>query len=160
MSELGLTFLRLGYLVLLWVLIFVALGILRHDLFGVVVTPRGRGRSGSRNKEPRAQRRKREKTKPVPTRLIISEGPLAGTTMPLGSTAIIVGRSPACTLVLNDDYASAQHARFYPADGGWVVEDLGSTNGTVVNGERISTPIALTAELPVRIGQTVIELGA
>ena len=43
---------------------------------------------------------------------------------------MLIGRAPECTLVLDDDYASGRHARLFPQDGEWFVEDLGSTNGT------------------------------
>ena len=45
-----------------------------------------------------------------------------------------------------------------PATGSWAIEDLNSTNGTVVNGQRINTPTILSARVPVRIGATTFEL--
>jgi pSer/pThr/pTyr-binding forkhead associated (FHA) protein len=69
-----------------------------------------------------------------------------------------VGRAASCTLVLDDDYASSRHARFFPREGRWYLEDLGSTNGTLVAGQRIGTPVLVPVGTPVRIGLTVIEL--
>ena len=61
-------------------------------------------------------------------------------------------------LVLDDDYASGRHARVFYDDKSWFVEDLGSTNGTHVNGERITAPTQLQAGTQLRIGTTVLEL--
>jgi pSer/pThr/pTyr-binding forkhead associated (FHA) protein len=60
--------------------------------------------------------------------------------------------------VLDDDYASGRHARVFPHEGGWWVEDLGSTNGTFVDDERIDGPTVLEPGRTLRIGQTVLEL--
>ena len=62
-----------------------------------------------------------------------------------------------CTLPIDDDYASTRHAEFSPGiDGAWFVEDLASTNGTHVNGERIENPTRLSVGDEVRIGRTVM----
>ena len=64
------------------------------------------------------------------TRLVVTEGPLAGSEIPLEGNQITLGRAPDSTLVIDDDYASSRHARIYEAEGAWVVEDLGSTPQT------------------------------
>ncbi|WP_454084491.1 FHA domain-containing protein FhaB/FipA [Georgenia sp. Marseille-Q6866] len=104
------------------------------------------------------RRRPKRPPRSTPTRLVVTQGPLTGTTMPLGPSAVVVGRAASSTLVLDDDYSSGRHARFYPQDGAWWVEDLGSTNGTFVGDQRLTQPVQLTAGTPVRVGQTVIEL--
>jgi len=153
-SELIVTLLRLGFLVLLWLFVLAALNVLRKDLFGTRVNSRGPGRSRSSRRDNGGARPARN----APTRLVVTQGPLAGTTIPLGPSAILVGRSPGCTLVLDDDYSSNRHARFFPQDGGWWIEDLGSTNGTVVGDQRLTAPVQVPPGTPVRIGQTVLEL--
>lgn len=157
MSELVLTLLRGGYLLLLWVLVVAALWVLRRDIFGTRVTPRGPGQRARRARTP-GPVPARGATRTQPTRLVVTQGPLAGTTIPLGPSSILVGRSPSCSLVLDDDYSSNRHARFFPQEDGWWIEDLGSTNGTVVSSERIAGPVPVPVGTPVRIGQTLIEL--
>ncbi|WP_341359727.1 FHA domain-containing protein [Georgenia sp. M64] len=154
MSELVVTLLRVGYLLVLWLFVVAALVVLRNDIFGTKVTPRGPGR-GPRRQSPRPAR---PAARNGPSRLVVTQGPLAGTTIPLGASSILVGRAAACTLVLDDDYSSNRHARFFPKDDGWWVEDLRSTNGTYVNGERLDQPVPLPVGTPVRIGQTLVEL--
>jgi pSer/pThr/pTyr-binding forkhead associated (FHA) protein len=93
------------------------------------------------------------------TRMIVLQPPeLAGATYGLGDE-LTVGRATGCKVSLpNDSYASNLHARAYQADGLTFVEDLGSTNGTFVNGERISAPTALKVGDRVQVGATVLEL--
>jgi pSer/pThr/pTyr-binding forkhead associated (FHA) protein len=60
--------------------------------------------------------------------------------------------------VLDDDYASGRHARIFPQDGIWWLEDLGSTNGTLLGGNPVTGTVQLPMNTPVRIGQTTLEL--
>lgn len=161
-SDLAFTVFRIGYLALMWAMVFGAVSILRRDIFGTVVTPRGKGRRRA-DEERRRSRRSRRGAKAdaavtAPQNLLITGGPLVGTMMSLGSAPIVIGRSPASTLVLDDEYASARHARLSPQEGQWWIEDLGSRNGTFVDDERITEPRALHPGTTVRIGQTTLEL--
>lgn len=95
----------------------------------------------------------------APTKLVVSEGILTGTTVALQGQTITLGRAHDSTIVLDDDYASSRHARIYPdRDGQWIVEDLGSTNGTYLDRSRLTTPTPIPLGAPIRIGKTVIEL--
>jgi pSer/pThr/pTyr-binding forkhead associated (FHA) protein len=69
-------------------------------------------------------------------------------------TNFTAGRSG--TLLITDDFASGQHARFQVAHGFWYVEDLGSKNGTWLNGRRIHAPQRLKKGDKVKIGHTVV----
>jgi pSer/pThr/pTyr-binding forkhead associated (FHA) protein len=66
---------------------------------------------------------------------------------------VVIGREGA-DLTIEDPELSRRHARVRPVDGGVEVEDLGSTNGTFVNGARVTTPRRLTRGDVVRVGQT------
>jgi pSer/pThr/pTyr-binding forkhead associated (FHA) protein len=155
-SALALQLMRFGFLALLWLFVFAALRVIRLDLrtSGVprVATP------------PPARRRGRSETAPPPpgrgqpTHLLVTEGGLTGTRIGLTGAPVLIGRANDSTLVLTDDYVSTRHARISLADGRWLVEDLGSTNGTYLGTRKVDAPIPLEPGVPLRIGKTVLEL--
>jgi pSer/pThr/pTyr-binding forkhead associated (FHA) protein len=157
MSELTVTLLRYGFLVLVWILVISTVSALRRDL---VV--------GQRNKTgtptPRQARKHPELVEEPPPsraqarRLVVTEGPLAGTTLGLAASPILLGRAQEATLVLEDDYASGRHARLFPQGSRWFIEDLGSTNGTYLAGTQLTRALPVDPGVPIRIGKTVIEL--
>jgi hypothetical protein len=71
---------------------------------------------------------------------------------------VTVGRAPGCGVRVDDAYTSSIHARMYRRDGTLWVEDLGSTNGTWLNGERISSPTKVDRGDLVQVGGTVFEV--
>ncbi|WP_406862042.1 FHA domain-containing protein [Streptomyces sp. HUAS MG47] len=172
MSELTLTVMRLGFLAVLWLFVIVAVQVIRSDLFGTRVTQRGSRRGEARPQQAAAANRQAAAPPPqrnqqaggrqrrgAPTKLVVSEGTLTGTTVALQGQTITLGRAHDSTIVLDDDYASSRHARIYPdRDGQWIVEDLGSTNGTYLDRTRLTTPTPIPLGAPIRIGKTVIEL--
>lgn len=158
MNELTITLLRLGYLVLLWLFVYSVVRVLRHDLYGTRITTRKGSHEAGVGTVTAPAPAAPAQSKNRPTRLVVSEGPLRGTTLPLTSSAILIGRAPSCTLVLDDDYSSSRHARIFPSGDQWVLEDLGSTNGTFIGNQRVSAPTPLSPGTQVRIGQSVVEL--
>ena len=71
----------------------------------------------------------------------------------------VVGRdSPNGIPLAEDDFASGRHARIFKGPDGWVVEDLGSTNGTYIDRTKVTAPTPVKIGMPVRIGKTVVEL--
>jgi hypothetical protein len=94
----------------------------------------------------------------VPTRLVITDGAREGMEMPLGGGPITIGRSSESNVVIRDDYTSTNHARLDLRSDGWVITDLGSTNGTFVGGQRVSAPVHLAERTPITIGTTTFEL--
>ncbi len=70
---------------------------------------------------------------------------------------LVIGRAPDCDLVLEDEFVSNYHAKVYLLGGRFYVEDLGSTNGTFVNGRRISTPLELRGGDVIQVGRTSLE---
>jgi pSer/pThr/pTyr-binding forkhead associated (FHA) protein len=164
---------RLGFLAVLWLFVIVAVQVIRSDLFGTRVTQRGArreaarpqptGRQAARQSAPPQQRGQQgaggRQRRNAPTKLVVTEGTLTGTTVALQGQTITLGRAHDSTIVLDDDYASSRHARIYPdRDGQWIVEDLGSTNGTYLDRSRLTTPTPIPLGAPIRIGKTVIEL--
>ena len=155
MNELTLTVLRLGFLVLMWVLVFSIVGAMRRDLL-----------VGRRHKtgapSAREVRRNPALAEPPPRQhareLVVVEGPLAGASMALGESPILLGRAQEATLVLEDDYASGRHARLFPQGSRWFIEDLGSTNGTYLADRQLTRAQPVELNVPIRIGKTVIEL--
>jgi pSer/pThr/pTyr-binding forkhead associated (FHA) protein len=175
MSELTLTVMRLGFLAVLWLFVIVAVQVIRSDLFGTRVTQRAARRAEGQRPQQRPQQRQQSRQQPqggrragggsrgggrnAPTKLVVTEGTLTGTTVALQGQTISLGRAHDSTIVLDDDYASSRHARIYPdRDGQWIVEDLGSTNGTYLERTRLTTPTPIQPGAPIRIGKTVIEL--
>jgi len=69
-----------------------------------------------------------------------------------------IGRAESCEINPKDDYLSQFHARLFPRDGAWFVEDLGSTNGTFLNDHKVSGPLEVHAGDDVRLGRTVLQL--
>ena len=158
MSELALTLVRLGFLTLLWVFVLVTVFALRRDLKQPAdARPTGRQRTAKPPKQPKPAKVARQ-AKTKGTKLVVVEGPLKGTIVPLSDAQVTIGRAPDSTLVIDDDYASSRHARIYPAEGSWVVEDLGSTNGTWIDRSRITTPTVLPVGAPLRIGRTTLQI--
>ena len=148
---------KYGLLALLWLFVVIAYRTVRSDLSGakvvktpapaVAAAPRTPGSSGG-GRRSRSSARK----------LVVTEGALAGTTIRLGEGPVTLGRADDSTLVLTDDYASSRHARLVPRDGSWVVEDLGSTNGTYLGTAKVVRPTPVPVGAPIRIGKTVLEL--
>ena len=160
MTELTLTLIRVAFLAVLWLFVIAAIGVVRTDLSGSSA-----GRSRAARRQPTAPRPlPRPNAKPQKSRrgqlhtLVVTGGALKGTTIDLSEQQITLGRANDATLVLNDDYASSRHARIFPQDGQWIVEDLGSTNGTYLDRQKVTRPTPVPAGVPVRIGKTVLEL--
>jgi pSer/pThr/pTyr-binding forkhead associated (FHA) protein len=93
-----------------------------------------------------------------PTRVIVHEPDGSKPRSVRLSGSLEVGRGESCSIRLGDTYVSQVHARLYGEDGGWFVEDLGSTNGTFLNDRRVATPVPVHAGDVVRVGKTLLEL--
>jgi pSer/pThr/pTyr-binding forkhead associated (FHA) protein len=88
--------------------------------------------------------------------LVIHEGAGAGSEHPVHGELILGREQRTADLVLDDPGVSRRHARVLPDQDGVVVEDLGSSNGTYVNGQRISGPVELGAGDELQVGSTVV----
>jgi len=150
-AEIVVQIFRFGFLALLWLFILVAFRVVRADLLG------GRAKRVSAPARSSAAPGGRKAGRPL-KQLRVTAGPLAGTRITLSGQTILIGRADDSTLVLTDDFASSRHARLTQRDGRWYVEDLGSTNGTYLDQQRVQGPLAVAPGQPIRIGATVIEL--
>jgi pSer/pThr/pTyr-binding forkhead associated (FHA) protein len=158
MNALTLTLIRLAFLAVLWLFVITAVGVVRTDLFGQSQSSRKQKRQRQPRQRPARPPRPARSGRGDPHRLLVTAGTLAGTSLALTDQQITIGRSNDATLVLNDDYASSRHARLFPQDGQWIVEDLGSTNGTYLDRQKVTQPTPVPTGVPIRIGKTVLEL--
>ena len=156
MSELLLSILRIGFLLALWWFVLTVVSVLRRDLQAPRDAKPLTPARTSKRPSPRPTLRSRK----TATKLVIVEGALTGTVVPLGTTAIVIGRAPDATVVLDDDFVSTHHARLTPNGNHWIVEDLGSTNGTWIDRTRVSAPTVLPPGTQLRIGRTSMELSS
>lgn len=184
MSELTLLVLQLGFLVLLWVFIFAIVYALRSDLFGQRVRklrPEAAGAAAAAapaaaSAFPSAPVAAAAPTAPVShsapsgggsgelassenaTRLVITSGTKNGAEFPLGHDEITIGRSSDSAIIIRDDYTSTHHARLMQWNGRWMLQDLDSTNGTFLNGSRVTVPTPIPLGATVKVGATTFEL--
>jgi pSer/pThr/pTyr-binding forkhead associated (FHA) protein len=147
--QLVLTVLKYLFLVLLYVFLARAVRVIYLDLVGPRV-PRP-----ATPKQPLAEAPKRKRQ--APRALVVTEADQESRTFPMNDEPITIGRGSTCVVVLADNYASQFHARIFPRDGAWFVEDMGSTNGTYLNRVKVSQPSPLAAGDEIRIGKTTLE---
>ena len=104
---------------------------------------------------PRSSARKGKK---APRKAVVIEGDShRGVTFDLREE-LIIGRGPKCQVVLDDSYVSQMHARLFAKGDAYMVEDLGSTNGTYLNRRKVTAPTELQRGDQVKIGKTVLEM--
>ncbi len=89
-------------------------------------------------------------------RLILQTGVGAGTEYPLEKAEVFLGRDLSNDIVINDPEVSRQHARLVLTGNTYSIEDLGSTNGTFLRGQRLSAPVVLTPGEIVTLGENLL----
>ena len=156
MSELTLTLIKLGFLAVLWLFVLSAVSVIRSDIFGTKA-PSAPRPAKNKQKAP-AKAKSRKAPRGVPTKLQVVSGPNAGQSVPLGDKPILLGRGTDAAIRLDDDYVSTRHARFATNGEQWFVEDLGSTNGTYLGSQRITSPVPIGLGIAVRLGKTIVDL--
>jgi len=150
MSEQLLNILKLCLLVLLYLFFLRVLRAVWAEVKGpVAFTP-----APPVAREPK--RRARRESGPPQLR-ILEPADQRGRAFPLTSE-LTDGRAAGCHVTLDDTYASQIHARIFARDGQYFVEDLGSTNGTYLNRQKVSGPMIFGPGDQLQIGNTVMEL--
>nr|WP_208323827.1 FHA domain-containing protein [Microbacterium sp. Be9] len=157
----------------MWFFVFGVVYSLRADLFGVRVrklpAEAAAGAAAAPVAAPAAPVAKPASARPstgpatvaTAKRLVITSGPKAGLELPLSADSLTIGRSSESALVIRDDYTSSHHARLMLRGDSWAIQDLDSTNGTFVAGQRVSgSPVALSLGTPIKVGATTFELRA
>lgn len=164
MSPLTLFVLQLGFLAVLWAFIFVIVYALRTDLFGPtmrrVEQTAQRARNSESGETPSAPAAANStELSGVATTLLVTSGPKEGLEVSLdGQEQFTIGRSAESSLVIRDDYTSTHHARLMLWNDQWMVQDLDSTNGTLLDGKRVGIPTPVPLDTPITIGETTFEL--
>jgi pSer/pThr/pTyr-binding forkhead associated (FHA) protein len=163
-GELTLLILRIAFLGILWAFVFAVVYALRSDLFGQKVRRLPQAAQAPAPAAAPAVAPSRPAAVPAPSgqaiakRLVITSGAKEGLELDLPGELLTIGRSGESGLVIRDDYTSTHHARLLLWNEGWMLQDLDSTNGTYLNGQRVTTPVLVPLNTPVKIGTTTFEL--
>jgi hypothetical protein len=160
-SELALFLVRTGFLVLLWIFIFSIISVIRADLFGQKVVSRvAQANVPAVFSSPAQPTTSAAQAELKATKLVVTKGDKTGTEIALAGRQLTIGRAGDSDLIVDDEYASTHHAKLVFINGAWLIQDLDSTNGTFLDGQKVSTPVAVAINAQVRVGQTTFELRA
>jgi len=155
LSPFVLAVLKYAFLALLYFFVFRALRAVALEVSGRAAVRRGAHTAQLR--QPSRATKGRAKGKSPTVVVVRAEDGRKVSSHPLQET-VQIGRAEACHVRIEDRYASQFHARLYPRNGSWYVEDLGSTNGTYLNRHRLTGSAEVHAGDVVRIGKTTLEL--
>jgi predicted component of type VI protein secretion system len=97
-----------------------------------------------------------QKNAPALASLLVRSGKFKGTRLPVRVPIVNIGRADYNDIVLADDSVSTAHAKLQRREGVWTLVDLGSTNGTFVDGEPVTGEVPLGPGVTVRFGQVSI----
>jgi pSer/pThr/pTyr-binding forkhead associated (FHA) protein len=106
---------------------------------------------------PRPKRERGEPPRRHPQIRIVEPDELRGRVFDLGEE-LTIGRAAGCQVTLDDTFVSQLHARVFRREGQFLVEDLGSTNGTYLNRQKVTGPMVLRPGDELQIGNTIMEL--
>ena len=162
MRSLLLAALKVAFLLVMWLFIIFIANVVRTDLFGRRVNAAELAAISDSTTVPASSLEQRRQT-PALTTLVITSGQAQGRRIGLptmGGKELIIGRGSRCDFNIDDTYASGEHAKLWCDVEGYVVEDLLSTNGTYVNGQKIQHPTRVGAHDVIRVGRSQLRLEA
>lgn len=148
-----LTLLKFALLLLLYLFIARTLRTVTVELYG----PRRKNEPVPRPavaSPAQAPRRSRK----IPRQLVVHGTSGSPQVIGLSGRGVVLGRAASADCIIDDVYVSDEHAEVLPDDGGWSVRDLGSTNGTFLNGAKVTRPTPLAAGDQIRLGKTRLEV--
>ena len=148
-----LTLLKFALLGGLYLFLLRVVKVIAADLYG----PR-KSSSTPRRRQPVAASTDQRKVRRQPRELVVHHPTGRPQVVSLNGDAVTLGRSTVASIVVDDMYVSDEHVQVTPREDGWVVRDLGSTNGTFLNGAKVTQPTPLAAGDHLRIGKTRIEV--
>lgn len=146
-----LTLLKLVLLALLYLFVARALKVVMTDLYGPSRKRAPKRQAVATATAPTKQRK-------VPRELVVHEPDLGPRVVALSGRKVMFGRAGESDVLLQDAFVSDEHAEFMLTNGAWHVRDLGSTNGTYLNGAKVTQLTPVNAGDGVRVGKTTIEV--
>jgi FHA domain len=149
--------LKYAFLALLYFFVFRAIRAVALEVSGRAAARHGSTAHTTQFRQPAKAAKGRRRGKTPSVVVVRGEDGRKLSSHPLNET-VQIGRAEACHVRIDDRYASQFHARLYPRNGSWYVEDLGSTNGTYLNRHRLTASTEVHAGDVVRIGKTTLEL--
>ena len=147
-----LTLLKFVLLASLYVFLFRAVKVILTDLYGP------RRKSAPPRPAVAAPAQGKRTSRKVPRQLVVHPTGGKAQVHQLSGHGAVLGRAPDVDVLVDDVYVSDEHAEVMPDDGGWSVRDLGSTNGTYLNGAKVTRPTPLAAGDQLRLGKTNVEV--
>ena len=148
-----LTILKLVLLGLVYLFLLRVTRVIAADLFGVGTPRRRATRAAAVAQTPPTRKVKRH-----PRELVVHPPNGEAVQVTMNGSTITLGRSTAASIRVDDVYVSDEHTQIVSTDDGWMVRDLGSTNGTFLNGAKVAQPTLLAHGDHLRLGKTRVEV--
>lgn len=149
-----LTLLKLVLLALLYFFLYRVIRAILADLYG----PRRRRPVKKSSRPAASESSSSRRSRRPPKELVVHPPEGEPHVVALDQDRVTIGRSRQMTIRVEDVYVSDEHAQVAPDGDGWVVRDLGSTNGTYLNGAKVTQPTQVSAGDQLRVGKTRIEV--
>ncbi|HEX2026317.1 MAG TPA: FHA domain-containing protein [Actinomycetota bacterium] len=146
-----LTVLKILLLLLLYFFVWRAVRAVTVDLYGGGRERRARAPE-QRQRAPRRQRRG------APSKVVVLDERGGRVSTHRLSGTLQIGRAPSADIRPDDTYVSQLHAKISNRNGSWIVEDLGSTNGTYLNQQKVTVPVQISPGDRIRVGKTYLEV--